>query len=149
MRGCIFEVNHEGIGWWLTICFFTILLILTWELRYSFKKKCSRKWGLWFWKSGYKHLCTSVLGVEVGLKEISCRACLLFYCFFWWQNMALKNSLALFFHPLIINSLDLPSYSSELRKRYILRVLMCLEVLGEGFSWGWLGGVSHILATSV
>ena len=37
--------------------------------------------------------------------------------------------------PLLLNSFDLPSYSSELRKRYMLRLsLMCLEALEGGFS---------------
>ena len=35
----------------------------------------------------------------------------------------------------LLNSFDLPSYSSESRKRYTLSLLlMCLEVLGEWFS---------------
>ena len=33
MRGCILEVYYEGLGWWSTLYLFTILLILTWELR--------------------------------------------------------------------------------------------------------------------
>ena len=36
----------------------------------------------------------------------------------------------------LLNSFDLPSYSSESRKRYTLSLLlMCLEVLGEWFSY--------------
>ena len=39
------------------------------------------------------------------------------------------------FIPSLLNSFDLPSYSSELRKRYTLRLLlMYLEALGKGFS---------------
>ena len=34
--------------------------------------------------------------------------------------------------PSLFNSFDLPSYSSELRKRYTLK-LLCLENLNEGF----------------
>ena len=60
-----------------------------------------------------------------------------FFIVFWWHKIALKISKLLIyaFIPLLLISFDLRSYSSEVRKRYPLRVLlMCLEVLGEWFS---------------
>ena len=52
-----------------------------------------------------------------GWGKFNAEACLLFYCFSWWQK---KNSFQKYFHPLIIHSLDLPSYGSE------SRMLLCL-----------------------
>ena len=60
-----------------------------------------------------------------------------FFIVFWWHKIALKRSKLLIcaFIPLLLISFDLRSYSSELRKRYPLRLLlMCLEALGEWFS---------------
>ena len=59
-----------------------------------------------------------------GFKKILCKACLLFNCF-----LVIKRILkALFsFIPWLLNFSDLPSYGSNLRKRYALRLLpMCL-----------------------
>ena len=41
MKGCILEANFEGQGWSSRL--FTILLILTWELRYTQKRGVNRK----------------------------------------------------------------------------------------------------------
>ena len=41
MKGCIIEAHLEGQGWQSTL--FTILLILTWELRYPQKRGVNRK----------------------------------------------------------------------------------------------------------
>ena len=43
MSGCILKVNPEPQGYMVVVgdqhkCLFTILLILSWQLRYSFKK---------------------------------------------------------------------------------------------------------------
>ena len=56
------------------------------------------------------------------LKKISCRACLLLYLFiFFWGGVKkkkfLKALLTYNFIPSFLNSFDLPSYSSESRKR--------------------------------
>ena len=45
MKGCILEANLEGQGWQSRL--FTILLILTWELRYPHKRAVKRGE---FWK---------------------------------------------------------------------------------------------------
>ena len=42
MKGCILEANFKGQGW---SRLFTILLILTWELRYPQKRGINRKRG--------------------------------------------------------------------------------------------------------
>ena len=39
MKGSVFEVNREILGWYWTLFSVAILLILTWELRYSLKKE--------------------------------------------------------------------------------------------------------------
>ena len=52
--------------------------------------------------------------------------------------------------PSLFNYFDLPSYSSELRKRYTLKLLLvCLETLDEGFSWGDWESVSRKLLSLV
>ena len=43
MKGCILETNFEGQGWSSRL--FTILLILTWELRYPQERGVNRKRG--------------------------------------------------------------------------------------------------------
>ena len=55
-----------------------------------------------------------------------------FFIAFWGQKEKfLKALLICTFIPWLLNSFDLPSYRSELRKRYTLRLLlMCLETLG-------------------
>ena len=56
-----------------------------------------------------------------------------FSLFFGDKKQVLKTLLNCTFIPLLLNYL--PSYSSQLRKRYTLRLLlMCLEALGEAFS---------------
>ena len=48
MKGCMPDTNFKGKGWSSKL--FTILLILTWELRYPQKRGVSRKRGWEFWK---------------------------------------------------------------------------------------------------
>ena len=51
------------------------------------------------------------------------------------------------FNPRLLNSFDLPSYGSELRKRYTLRLfLMCLEEksFGSCSAWGNGGQTTHL-----
>ena len=71
------------------------------------------------------------------LKKISYSACLRFYCFSDDKKKLLK--------ALLTRTFILPLLSSELWKRYTLRLLlMCLEALKEGFSffpgryWEWV-----------
>ena len=95
-----------------------------------FERGDSRKWKRWFWNRGYRHLWTLVLEVEGNFMQG------LFFTTFWvTKKIALKALLTCTFIRSLLNSFDLPSYSSESRKRYTLRLLlMCPEVLEEGFS---------------
>ena len=43
LKGCILEANLEGKGWQSRL--FTVLLILTWELRHPQKRGVTRKRG--------------------------------------------------------------------------------------------------------
>ena len=65
------------------------------------------------------------------------------FLFFDAKRIASKSSI--FFHPLIVDSFDLPSYDSNLTKGNTPRLLsMCLrgkqmtyfEDVKEGFAWG-------------
>ena len=70
------------------------------------------------------HLCTHVLG----LRKLSCRAYLLFYCFFKHLNVSWPVLSYLDY------SFDLPSQGSDSTKRYTLRVLLiCLEAREGSF----------------
>ena len=52
MKGCILDANFEGQGWSLRLL--TILVILTWELRYPEKEGLAEKEGGGeFWKLFY------------------------------------------------------------------------------------------------
>ena len=53
-----------------------------------------------------------------------------FCCFFGGKIWLLKVLLTSTFVPSLLNSSDLPNYSSESTERYTLRV--CLEAQGEG-----------------
>ena len=57
-------------------------------------------------------------GLYSWLKKVSCRACLLFYFFFYDNKQLLKALLPCTFILLLLNSFDLLSFSSKLRKRY-------------------------------
>ena len=71
----------------------------------------------------------------------------LFVCLFCDKRIAYKDLWTCPFTPWSLNSFDLSSYSSELRKRHTLRLfLMYLEALGKGVSWGRLGRVSRKLS---
>ena len=55
-----------------------------------------------------------------GFEKISCKSILFLFCFFDDKEKGTSKSL--------LNSSDLPSYGSNSRKRYTLRLLsMCLE----------------------
>ena len=82
MRGCILEVHCEGLGNRQYVCLpFCWSWPESWD---NFQKIISRKketkWGYRFWNRRYR---TSAHWYW-RLKKISCRACLLFYYFFWW-----------------------------------------------------------------
>ena len=58
MRGCILEINCEGLdGNWQYVC---LPFCWSWpEGSDNFQKReDSRKWGDWFWNSGHRYLCT-------------------------------------------------------------------------------------------
>ena len=62
-----------------------------------------------------------------------------FYCFFFEDRKRVGSKSFIFFHPLMIQLLsDLPSYGSELRKRYRLRLVerrfleVALPDMGDG-----------------
>ena len=105
-------------------------------LRFYLKKRGNRG-ARWFWNRGWGTCCTLLLG----LKNVSCRGCLLFWGFF-----VKKKGL--------LNSFDFLSYGSEWRKRKTKIVvdvsrrssfercsawggITCFE---ERFAWGGLGG---------
>ena len=78
------------------------------------------------------------------LKKISYRASLLLYYFFGDKKWLLKALLPCTFICSLLISFDLPSYSSQLRKRYTLRLLLCYVYRSAGgrvflFSWERLG----------
>ena len=68
MTRYIFGVNTAGLGWQLTLCTFTILLILSGVIFLE--------------KEGATDLSLRHQHLNWGLKEISCRAFLLFWGFF-------------------------------------------------------------------
>ena len=77
-----FRLILKELGCWSTVCSLTILLILTWGLRY-WKKRGNKKRGHWFWNGGLRYLCILTLVVE----ENSCRVCL-----FWGGFLVEKSS---------------------------------------------------------
>ena len=106
----------------------------------SSKKRGNKKRGRW--NRGVRHLCTLVLGFQ----KNACRGCLFFVFCYGFSFIAW-----------ILNSSNLLSYGSELRKRYTLGLLLiCLEkeVFWKFFAWegaldlsgemkglpGWPGG---------
>ena len=101
MRGCILGVNCEGLGWYSTVCSFTIYFVdLDLRIETFFQKDGAQQkmeWGVNFE--------IGLIGTSAHfywrLKKISCRACLLSYCF-GDKKIAFKISLDLYFHPSII-----------------------------------------------
>ena len=94
------------------------LFILTWGLSIFEKEETSEKRCV-----EIEHWGTSV-PLYQGLKKITCKASLLFYCF-----LPIKIILKVLFSfiPWLLNFFDLPSYGSNSRKRYTLRLFsMCL-----------------------
>ena len=75
--------------------------------------------------------------LEVEEVTVSCKACLLSYCFLLTKNSFQKLvTFLVYFHPFFIECFCfLLSYSSEMRSRYTLNLLlMCLEMLRKRFS---------------
>ena len=66
-----------------------------------------------------------VHGLYWRLKKISYRTCLLFNYFFDDKKQLLRALLTCTFIRLLLNSFDLCSYSSKLRKIYTFRLLCC------------------------
>ena len=124
--------------------------ILTWnyiiqELKFSINLKFLTT------MVGYKRLKESSTKITERDEAliISCRACL-FFIVFWWQkkNITFKFKFLFTFKPWLLNSFDLPSFGSELRKRYTLRLfLMCLEkrIFESCSAWGDGGQMAHLV----
>ena len=81
-----------------------------------------------------RHLLYTVLGVEENFM-----LSLSTFFFFETTKKAFKSYLDLYFHPLIIEFFDVPSYSSELRKRYTLRLLLVCTKGNFGCCSAWVG----------
>ena len=106
-RVCILEVNPEGLGPeelggdQQYVCLpFCWSWIGVWDI---LKKKIrgNRKKEYWFWHRLLGHHCTLVLG----LKKISCGACLYYLMLFWWQKrIAFKITWTCTFIPWLLNS---------------------------------------------
>ena len=77
------------------------------------------------------------------LKKTPWRACLRFFAFLVTKNQLFKALLTSTFIPSLLNSFDLPSYSSESKKKYT-QVVVYISRDAEGrvlfFSWERLGG---------
>ena len=76
---------------------------------------------------------------------ILCRTCLFFCFLITKKNISFKFLFT--FKPWLLNSFDLPSYGSELRKRYTLRLyVMCLEErnFGSCSACGNRGQMTHV-----
>ena len=90
------------------------LLVLTWGLRYFWKRGNIRKGCVEIedWGSSYN--------LYQGFRKIICKGCLIFNCF-----LVIKGILkALFpFIPSLLNFSDFPNFGSNSRKKYTLRLL--------------------------
>ena len=99
---------------------FTILLILTWSLRYPQKTGVKIKKGM-RWNRKLRHLCTLVMGLpENSMRRLST------------VFLVIKKNSFLILYFLLSRDywilLIYPSYGSNSRKRYTLRLFsMCLE----------------------
>ena len=58
------------------------------------------------------------------LKKVSCKACLPFYSLYFIKGIAFKGSI--FFCLVLLSSSNLPSYGSNWRKTYKIRLLLML-----------------------
>ena len=113
--------------------------MLTWGLRYYFKKLGIRIRRHWFWKMGLRNLLHTWIKSWRKLQVQPIYFLLLFIAF-------LKALLTCIFIPCLYNSFDLSSYSSASRKRCTLMLLLvCLEgdwvlgvVLPARWGWGWV-----------
>ena len=66
---------------------------------------------------------------------------------FWWQKKNVEFKFLFTFNPWLLNSFRLPSYGSELRKRYTLRLLLiCLDArsFGSCSACGNSGQMTHL-----
>ena len=97
-------------------------------MRYSLKKRGKHK-GYDDFEIGLEGLCTLALWIKQKFIQK----------FFDTRKVKFKSSSDLYFHPLTIEVFDLPSYDSELRKRYMRLLLMCLEVGSFAGCSAWLG----------
>ena len=104
-RWCILEVNPEGLGpeglgWWSTNMFVYHFVDPEFGFEIFLKKtkktRGNRKNEYWCWHRLLGHHCLLVLG----LKKISCGACLYYLMLFWWQKrIAFKSSWTWTFIP--------------------------------------------------
>ena len=103
-------------------------MVLNWGLRYSLKKRGKQK-GYDDFEIGLEDLCTLALGIkEKFIQKFSDT-----------RKITFKSPFDLYFHPSTIEVFDLPSYNSELRKKYLRLLLMCLEVGSFAGCSAWLG----------
>ena len=87
MREYVREINPERLGWSLTLCLVTILLILTWGLWYSLKKEGNRIKGFDF-ELGLRHLLHTNIR---GRGNFFWRDCLLFFSFLFFFFLSDKK----------------------------------------------------------
>ena len=83
----------------------------------------------------YRHLCTLILEDENFMK-ISCRACLLSYCFFDDKKIAFKSSLDLYLHP----SINKFKFEEKIRTKAIVDMSRSAGRRAFLFFWERLGG---------
>ena len=106
IRGCIFEVNPEKLSWYLSEF---VLLILTWTLRYSFKKREQQNTGVLVLKWALRHLLQTSIWVW---GTYHARPACILITSFSGDNIygkLLKTPLTYPFMCWLLNSFDLPS----------------------------------------
>lgn len=134
MRGCILEVNPEGLVRQSTLCRFTTLLILTWVVEIFLEKQGRQNKGdSLFWNRVLRYLLRSYITgwvkfhtgsvLFLGDKRINS---------FKKLSWSVPPSLNYWILLICLAS------GSESRKRYPLRILyMCLKrIVLKGFAWG-------------
>ena len=72
----------------------------------------------------YQFFYAPAYGIYWRLQKKSCRACLLFYDLFGDKKIVSRCPLTCTFIHLLLNTFDLPSYSSKSNERYTLRLLV-------------------------
>ena len=100
-----------------------------------------------FWHTGLKESLTKIMERDEALTT-TYRACL-FFIVFWWQKKNIAFKFLLTFNPWLLNSFDLPSYGSELKKRHTITLF---SMWGEQFwklfcQWEW--GTNDLLGGKV